>query len=118
LTWLLLLPPPLQGLSHDGLLANPATGASAQGYYTGHAVPGTVGWAPIMGVGYYQPNTQFSKGEYPLADQKQDDFSIISAKLPYVTQVHGTTVATATALNGVANAGGASATANMIGIVR
>jgi hypothetical protein len=71
-----------------------------------------------MGVGFYQPNTQFSKGEYPLADQKQDDFSIISAKLPYVTQVHGTTVATATALNGVANAGRASATANMIGIVR
>jgi hypothetical protein len=33
------------GLNHDG--------TSTTGYYTGHG-SGVTGWAPIMGVGYYQ----------------------------------------------------------------
>ena len=37
------------GLGHDG--------TSTTGYYTGHG-SGTVSWAPIMGVGYYQNVTQ------------------------------------------------------------
>ena len=53
------------GLSHDG--------TSTQGYYSG-----TAGWAPIMGVGYYQGLTQWSKGEYPNANNKEDDYVIIA----------------------------------------
>ncbi len=43
------------GLSHDG--------TSSTGYYSGHG-SGATGWAPIMGVGYYQQLTQWSRGQY------------------------------------------------------
>jgi autotransporter-associated beta strand protein len=56
------------GLSHDGRIF-----PNYQEYYAGHN-----GWAPIMGVGYDQPLTQWSKGEYPGANNLQDDLSIIS----------------------------------------
>jgi hypothetical protein len=59
------------GLSHDG-----ATGTS---YYRGSG-SGETGWAPIMGNGYYQNLTQFSKGEYAGANNTQDDLSIITTK--------------------------------------
>ncbi|MEQ1531358.1 MAG: PKD domain-containing protein, partial [Methylococcales bacterium] len=36
------------------------------------------GWAPIMGIGYYKPVTQWSKGEYPGANNLQDDVAVIS----------------------------------------
>lgn len=58
------------GLSHDG--QDPDTG-----YYGGHG-SGEVGWAPIMGVGYYQNLTQWSRGEYADADQTQDDLAIMA----------------------------------------
>ena len=47
------------GLSHDGLL-------SGTTYYSGHDGVGEEGpgWAPIMGVGYYETVTQWDKGEY------------------------------------------------------
>ena len=51
------------GLSHDG--------TSTVGYYQGHG-----SWAPIMGVGYYQAITQWSRGEYAGANNTQDDFVI------------------------------------------
>ncbi|MEZ5216000.1 MAG: zinc-dependent metalloprotease family protein [Ilumatobacteraceae bacterium] len=57
------------GLSHDGQKTNPVTG-----YYSGHA-----DWAPIMGVGYYKEVTQFSKGEYTKANNKEDDFAVIQS---------------------------------------
>jgi hypothetical protein len=57
------------GLNHDG--------TSTQGYYTGQG-SGATGWAPIMGVGYYQPLSQWSKGEYPGANNNEDDLSIIT----------------------------------------
>ena len=53
------------GLSHDGDPTNE--------YYGG-----ANGWAPIMGVGYSQVLTQWSKGEYPGATNKQDDVKIIT----------------------------------------
>ena len=53
-------------LNHDG---NASTG-----YYGGHG-----NWAPIMGVGYYLPLTQWSKGEYPGANNLEDDIAIIHA---------------------------------------
>ncbi|WP_457667857.1 PKD domain-containing protein [Thiolapillus sp.] len=77
------------GLSHDG--------TSQVGYYSGHG-DGFVSWAPIMGVGYYKNVTQWSKGEYPDANQTQDDLAIIDGKLGYRGDDHGDTPATATAL--------------------
>lgn len=57
-------------LNHDG--------TSTVGYYAGHG-SGSTGWAPIMGVGYYKTVTQWSKGEYPNANNLQDDVAVISA---------------------------------------
>ncbi|AMK76664.1 MULTISPECIES: PKD domain-containing protein [Methylomonas] len=57
-------------LNHDG---NATTG-----YYTGQG-SGATGWAPIMGVGYYKPVSQWSKGEYPGANNLQDDLAVINA---------------------------------------
>ena len=54
------------GLSHDG--------TRRSGYYTGHG-----DWAPIMGVGYYEPITQWSRGEYSGASNKEDDFAVAQA---------------------------------------
>ncbi len=56
------------GLRHDG--------TSTVGYYRGHG-SGETGWAPIMGVGYDRNLVQWSKGEYPLANQKQNDLLVI-----------------------------------------
>ncbi len=52
------------GLSHDG--------SKTVTYF-----PGINGWAPIMGVGFYQPITQWSKGEYLDANNPEDDLEII-----------------------------------------
>ncbi|GLX77114.1 hypothetical protein tinsulaeT_04540 [Thalassotalea insulae] len=66
-------------LSHDG--------TRTQGYYAGHG-SGNVSWAPIMGVGYYQNVTQWSKGEYQNASQSQDDLQLIADRLAYRTDDH------------------------------
>lgn len=84
------------GLSHDGV------SGSAE-YYYGHSSADTPGWAPIMGAGYYQPVTQWSKGEYYLASQTQDDTAIIgNATNGFGLRAddHGDSVATATPFNG------------------
>ncbi|HET6407802.1 MAG TPA: putative Ig domain-containing protein, partial [Chthoniobacteraceae bacterium] len=60
------------GLNHDGRIS------PSEGYYAGHNGPGQTGWAPIMGVGYYQPTVQWSKGEYASANNKEDDLARIS----------------------------------------
>ncbi|MDD2724676.1 MAG: zinc-dependent metalloprotease family protein [Methylovulum sp.] len=77
------------GLSHDG--------TSSVGYYAGLG-SGVISWAPIMGVGYYTNITQWSKGEYPDANQKEDDIAIIKANLGYRADDHGNTLDTATPL--------------------
>lgn len=47
-------------------------------YYGGHG-GGATGWAPIMGVGYYQTLSQWSKGEYANANRPgQNDLLIIA----------------------------------------
>lgn len=99
------------GLSHDGV-KDPATGATTSGYYQGQG-----DWAPIMGVGYYKPTTQFSKGEYLNANQLQDDYNVISTKVPYIAQLHGSTVATAQAAQ-VTGVSGTTTTAQAVGIIR
>ncbi len=59
-------------LEHDGNVApNP------EEYYAGHG-SGATGWAPIMGVGYYEELVQWSKGEYPQANNTEDDLAIIT----------------------------------------
>ncbi len=55
-------------LGHDG--------DSSSGYYAGHG-SGAVGWAPIMGAGYYKNVVQWSKGEYTGANNTQDDLALI-----------------------------------------
>lgn len=79
------------GLSHDG--------TSSSAYYSGHgANTDVISWAPIMGAGYYKQVTQWSKGEYPLANQIQDDIAIISSKLTSRVDDHSNTRAGATPL--------------------
>jgi autotransporter-associated beta strand protein len=56
------------GLYHDGRTS------PSEGYYSGHN-----GWAPIMGVGYSQTLSQWSKGEYPSANNTEDDLNIIAS---------------------------------------
>ncbi len=74
------------GLSHDG--------TASAGYYVGRD-----GWAPIMGVGYYQPLVQFSNGSYTDGNQTQDDFEVATTKgLPLREDDHGDSRAAATSL--------------------
>jgi PKD repeat protein len=85
------------GLHHDG--------TSTQGYYTGHG-SGATGWAPIMGVGYYKELVQWSRGEYPGANNKEDDYAVMAANgLPTRADDHGGTNATATRIAGVTASG-------------
>ena len=61
------------GLNHDGRISPP------EDYYEGHG-SGPTGWAPQMGVGYYQSLVQWSKGEYRSANNTEDDLAIISTR--------------------------------------
>ena len=80
------------GLYHDGV-----TGGSA--YYSGHS-----GWAPIMGVGYYQSLVQWSRGEYPAANNTEGDLAIMTGYgFTVRSDDHGDTAIDATPLI-VANA--------------
>jgi hypothetical protein len=90
------------GLSHDG--------SSTTGYYSGLGT-GFVSWAPIMGNGYYKNVTEWSKGEYPDANNQEDDIAIIKAKLGYRADDHGNTADTATPLT--VNASGSITSTNV-----
>lgn len=85
------------GLGHDGRVAEGSN--EAEGYYGGHG-GGDTGWAPIMGVGYYQNLTQWSKGEYARADQTQDDLAVIDGfnSIDFRADDSGDTAATASPL--------------------
>jgi len=78
------------GLSHDGK----TDGAQ---YYGGHG-SGEISWGPIMGTGYGRNVSQWSKGEYYLANNTQDDLAIIAGKIAYRADDHGNTAFTATPL--------------------
>ena len=80
------------GLTHDG--------TSTVEYYQGHG-SGATGWAPIMGAGYYKELTQFSKGEYPGANNTQNDLAVIAGAtggFGYRGDDHGSSFAEADAL--------------------
>lgn len=82
-------------LSHDGRLA--AGSSPREEYYRGHG-SGATGWAPVMGVGYYQSLVQWSKGEYARANNPENDLAIItsSQRTPYSADDHGGAAETAT----------------------
>lgn len=65
------------GLSHDGQF--PSNASNHVEYYEGQG-SGKVAWAPVMGVGYYVPFVQWSKGEYANASNTEDDLAIISTE--------------------------------------
>ncbi len=95
------------GLAHDG--------TSTVGYYRGHG-SGATGWAPIMGVGYYQALVHWSKGQYADANNVQDDYVVMQSNgLPLRPDDHGNTLAAGTALVGTSS-GGAS-TASVQGVI-
>lgn len=78
-------------LSHDGRTS------PAEDYYLGQG-----DWAPIMGVGYYEPIVQWSKGEYANPSQTQDDLAIIANTtngLGYRTDDYGNTRTAAASLS-------------------
>lgn len=79
------------GLSHDG------RNSPTETYYKGHG-SGDTGWAPIMGISYYESLTQWSKGEYTSASNTQDDLSIITTRngFGYRADDHGNTMSSAT----------------------
>ena len=77
------------GLYHDG-----ATGGTT--YYSGHG-----SWAPIMGVGYYEAITQWSKGEYAGANNTEDDLAVMLTNgASYRLDDHGDWIDNATMLAG------------------
>ncbi len=81
-------------LSHQGQ-GNGST--TTNEYYGGHG-SGETGWAPIMGVGYYQPVSQWAKGEYAGANELEDELSRIvnnNNSVDYRTDDTGSTLATA-----------------------
>ena len=71
------------GLSHDGR-------TDGTEYYGGHG-SGDTSWGPIMGASYNRQVTQWSKGEYYLANNTQDDLAIIAGKVGYRADDHGDT---------------------------
>jgi hypothetical protein len=76
------------GLHHDG--------RPGEEYYGGQG-----NWAPVMGVGYYKPLVQWSKGEYANANNKEDDMAIMTFSalgVGYRADDHGNTTTAATLL--------------------
>ena len=79
------------GLGHDG--------TASTGYYTGHG-SGATGWAPIMGVGYYQALVQWSRGQYSGANNVQDDYTVMQGNgLPLRPDDHGGSVSPASTMS-------------------
>ena len=77
------------GLNHKGT-------TSGTEYYMGQG-----NWAPIMGVGYYRAITQWSKGEYALANNTVDEIAVMQTYgAPLSLDDHGGTLAAATDIAG------------------
>lgn len=85
-------------LKHDGVVGGP-------GYYEGQG--NQPGWAPIMGVGYYKPLVQFSKGEYANANNTENDFANIAGEgVARYSDDYGDTIASAEQLSFTSNFAG------------
>jgi autotransporter-associated beta strand protein len=84
------------GLVHDGQDIVSGGTTNHVEYYGGQG-SGITGWAPIMGVGYYQPVSQWSKGEYQWANNFEDDINKIANNnngVDFRTDDTGATLAT------------------------
>ena len=80
------------GLDHDGVAV---PGQAIDDYYQ---TPGT--WSPIMGAAY-NPLSEWSNGDYPNANNTQDDLAFIAAHgAPLASDDHGGSPWSATALAG------------------
>lgn len=74
------------GLTHDG--------TTSESYYSGTSL-----WGPIMGSPYNAAVSQWSRGSYPSANNKQDDnATLVDGGIPLRTDEAGDTVATAAPL--------------------
>lgn len=62
------------GLAHQ---TQDPPGSEFNEYYGGHDGPGNTGWAPIMGVGYYQPVTAWAHGEFLYGSEPQDELAVM-----------------------------------------
>lgn len=86
------------GLSHMGQnIPNGSGGTTHVEYYLGQG-SGDVGWAPIMGAGYYDNLSLFSKGDYANPSNTEDQLAIIANNnnnLSYRADDDGATFATA-----------------------
>ena len=83
------------GLSHDGFV----DGTNSRSYYSGHGhAGGDTSWSTIMGTGYGENVTQWSRGEYFGANNTQDDLEIISGRTGYREDDHGQFMSDATPL--------------------
>lgn len=73
------------GLAHDG--------HGTSDYHVGHGY-----WSPVMGLSAGRPLSQWSRGDYPGATNREDDLAVIAASgLPLRVDDHGDTPASATA---------------------
>ena len=84
------------GLGHQTQEIPNGTNTTHVEYYGGQG-SGATGWAPIMGVGYYQPVTTWSKGEYQYAGNTSDALVTITTannNVTYRTDDTGSTLAT------------------------
>ncbi|MCB0397095.1 MAG: PKD domain-containing protein [Flavobacteriales bacterium] len=92
------------GLEHDGV-------SGGSGYYGGNDL-----WGPIMGSPFNEKVMHWSKGDYPSADQSQDDLSAIdnNTGIDYKTDVQGGTIGTAADL---VHTNGTVSAASNVGII-
>ncbi|MBM7516004.1 zinc-dependent metalloprotease family protein [Nocardioides nitrophenolicus] len=82
------------GLAHDG--------TASSGYYAGSTL-----WGPIMGSPYNAAVTQWSRGDYPGASNREDDLAVIGAHgLPQRVDEAGSTPTTAADLTTLPDEGG------------
>lgn len=84
------------GLGHDG--------TSASSTYVGHG-NGETGWVPIMGNPALRQLTQWSNGDYPGANNQQDDLAVITTGhgFGYRADDHGNSRSQATPFTGLAS---------------
>ncbi|MFU8892840.1 MAG: lectin-like protein [Luteolibacter sp.] len=61
------------GLEHDGRISPP------EEYYQG-----TAQWGPIMGAPFNAPVTQWSRGEYPQANNQENDIALIASRVSLI----------------------------------
>lgn len=67
------------GLGHDG--------TTTSGYYSGHG-SGETSWGPIMGAPFGVSLSQWSRDEYPNANNPEDDFAVINNYVSFSTDDH------------------------------